>query len=166
MPAIKIGALAPDVSLPSSNGQKFSLRDTLNGGVAVVLAFFKVSCPTCQYAFPFLQRLHAAYSNGKVRVVGVSQDDQTATQNFNRQYNVTFPTLLDDAKRYVASNSYGLINVPSIFLITPDGAVEQTIIGWEKSEFESLNHRLAQICGVPGLKLFKAGENVLEFKAG
>jgi hypothetical protein len=27
----------------------------------VVLAFFKISCPTCQYAFPFLERLHRAY---------------------------------------------------------------------------------------------------------
>jgi peroxiredoxin len=60
MAALAVGAKAPDFELKTLEGRRASLNEELARG-AVVLAFFKVSCPTCQYAFPFLERLHRAY---------------------------------------------------------------------------------------------------------
>lgn len=60
MAALAVGAKAPDFELKTLDGKRVSLNEELARG-AVVLAFFKVSCPTCQYAFPFLERLHRAY---------------------------------------------------------------------------------------------------------
>ena len=51
--------LAPDFTLPTLEGQKVSLKQLLQHG-PVVLAFFKVSCPVCQYAFPLYERLSQA----------------------------------------------------------------------------------------------------------
>ncbi len=62
MAALVVGAKAPDFKLPTLDGRTFSLSEELSRG-AVVLAFFKASCPTCQYAFPFLERLHRAYGD-------------------------------------------------------------------------------------------------------
>jgi len=53
MTALATGTKAPEFELKTLDGKKFSLRDELANG-PVVLAFFKVSCPTCQYTFPFL----------------------------------------------------------------------------------------------------------------
>ena len=39
---------------------------------ATVLAFFKTDCPTCQFAFPFLERLHERFAKSGLRVLGVS----------------------------------------------------------------------------------------------
>jgi len=64
--------------LRTIDGKPFALRDEL-ARRPVVLAFFKVSCPVCQYAFPFLERLYKAYGNKNVALVGVSQDDAKAT---------------------------------------------------------------------------------------
>jgi peroxiredoxin len=62
MAALGTGAKAPDFELKSLHGKRVSLSEELSRG-AVVLAFFKASCPTCQYAFPFLERLHRAYGS-------------------------------------------------------------------------------------------------------
>jgi len=59
--------------------------------------FFKVSCPVCQFTFPFLERLHKRYGGDGVTFLGISQDDARATQNFAKEYGVTFPLLLDES---------------------------------------------------------------------
>jgi peroxiredoxin len=61
MAALTTGTKAPEFELKGLDGKGFSLNDELALG-PVVLAFFKVSCPTCQYALPFFERLHKAYS--------------------------------------------------------------------------------------------------------
>ena len=55
MPALSAGKTAPDFRLKSRDNKEFSLADALTRG-PVLLVFFKVSCPTCQYAFPFYER--------------------------------------------------------------------------------------------------------------
>ena len=52
MAALSPGTPAPDFTLRAMDGKQFSLRDALARG-PVVAAFFKISCPTCQYTFPF-----------------------------------------------------------------------------------------------------------------
>src|SRR5579872_5729324 len=102
MPALATGKRAPDFELKTLDGNQFSLADSLAAG-PVVLAFFKVSCPTCQYAFPFLERLYKAYGNKGITLVGVSQNDSKDTAAFAKQFGVTFPILLDDTNRYPVS---------------------------------------------------------------
>ena len=84
-----------------------------------MLAFFKVSCPVCQYAFPFLERLHKAYGKKGVALVGVSQNDPKETAAFIKEFGVTFPVLLDPHESYPVSNAYGLTNVPTRVLDRP-----------------------------------------------
>jgi peroxiredoxin len=166
MPALEAGVSAPDIKLPSLNGHEFSLEQARKRG-PVVVAFFKVNCPICQLAFPYLERLYKAYSgSGEFTLIGISQNDAADTKDFNRKFGVTFPTLLDDGRKYPASNAYGLTNVPSIFLISPNGEVEFSSVGWSKRDFEQLNRKLAEISGTSPAPLFKPGEQVADFKAG
>ena len=166
MPALEAGVAAPEIQLSSLDGAQFSLDQARKRG-PVVAAFFKVNCPVCQLAFPYLQRIHKAYSEkGKFTLVGVSQNDAGDTKAFNREFGVTFPTLLDDTRKYPASNAYGLTNVPSVFLISPEGDIELSSVGWSKQDMEELNRRVAKISGMAAVPLFKPGENVPDFKPG
>jgi peroxiredoxin len=165
MPAIGAGVRAPEISLLSVEGSKFALTDALTRG-PVVAAFYKVSCPVCQMAFPYIERLFNAYGKtGKVTLVGISQDNAGDTKAFNREFGITFPVVLD-SKGYLVSNAYGLTNVPTVFLISPDGEIERSIVSWSKADMEDLNRKLAEISGVKAAKLFHKGERVAEFKPG
>ena len=166
MPALEAGVAAPEIRLPLADGREFSLNQARKRG-PVVAAFFKVNCPVCQFAFPYLERIYKGYSpNQKFTFVGVSQNDAADTQSFVRQYGITFPILLDDTKKYPASNAYGLTNVPSVFMISSEGEVEFSSVGWSKQEMEELSRRLAEVSGTKPVVLFKPGEQVPDYKPG
>lgn len=165
MTALATGNKAPEFSLRSLDARNFSLPEELARG-PVVLAFFKVSCPTCQYAFPFLQRLYTAYGNKGVTIVGVSQNDAKETAAFVKEFGLTFPVLLDELGKYPVSNAYGLTNVPTLFWIAQDGEIEVSSVGWVKADFEQINRKLADAGKAAPAAIFKPGDDVRDFRAG
>jgi peroxiredoxin len=165
MAALATGKSAPSFDLKTTDGKRFSLSDALLQG-PVVLAFFKVSCPTCQYAFPFYERLHKAYGQNGVTLVGISQNDLTETAAFAKDFGITFPILLDDTRKYPVSNAYGLTNVPTLFWIEPDGEIEVSSVGWVKADFEEINRRMAQAGKTAPAGVFTPGEDIRDFRAG
>ncbi|SRR5712692_3144404 len=165
MAALTPGATALDFTLKTMDGKKFSLQEALTRG-PVVAAFFKVSCPICQYAFPFLERIHKAYGNKNVTIVGVSQNGKKDTAAFVKEYGVTFPVLLDDTDTYPVSNAYGLTNVPTVFWIAEDGEIEISSVGWVRKEIEEINHKAAEATGDGVKAMFRPGEEVSDFRPG
>jgi len=165
MAALAVGTKAPGFELKATDGKRFSLADELARG-PVVLAFFKVSCPTCQYALPFLERLHRAYGQKGVALVGVSQNDAKETAAFIKEFGITFPVLLDDTRSYPASNAYGLTNVPTLFWVAQDGEIEISSVGWLKADFDQINRKMAEAGKAAPAVVFKPGEDVRDFRAG
>jgi peroxiredoxin len=165
MSALTPGTKAPDFALNTTDRGHFVLSEALARS-PVVLAFFKVSCPTCQYAYPFLERLHKAYGENNVSLLGVSQNDAKQTAAFVEEFAITFPVLLDSEDRYPVSNAYGLTNVPTIFWIAQDGEIEISSVGWVKQDFEALNRKVAEAGRTPAAVMFKPGEEVHDFRAG
>jgi peroxiredoxin len=150
------GSPVPDVRLKLLKGGETSLREIAAKGPAL-LAFFKISCPVCQMTFPFLERIHAA---GTLPVIGISQNDERDTRDFNEDFGITFPTLLDDEDGgFPASNAFGISSVPAMFLVEPNGEISHVIEGWRKQEMEFLARKA-------GTALFRQGDNVPEWKAG
>ncbi len=165
MTTLTPGKLAPDFTLPDMEGKSFSIRDSISRG-PVVLAFFKVSCPTCQYAFPYLERLHKA--NPNLTLVGISQNEKKDTAAFLKHFGITFPVLLDDTRTYPVSNNYGLTHVPTIFWIAENGEIEVSSAGWSRQEIEEV-HAKASNSKSPEMAvrpLFLSGEQVADFRAG
>jgi peroxiredoxin len=165
MTALAPGTQAPDFTLPSMDDKPFSLRAALARG-PVLAAFFKISCPTCQYAFPFLQRIHEAHENKAVTIVGISQNTKKDTAAFIKEYGISFPVLLDDTHSYPVCNAYGLTNVPTIFWIAPDGDIEISSVGWVRKEMEEFNQRAAQALSEATKPLFLPEEHIADFRAG
>lgn len=166
MSALVAGVLAPEIELHYLDGRKFSLKEERKKG-PVVAVFFKVSCPVCHMALPYLDRIFKAYAKtGTFTFVGVSQDNAADTKAFNRQFNISFPVVLDPAGKYPASNAYKLTNVPTTFLISPEGEIDFATVSWSKADVDQLNRRLASVSNVAAAQIFQPGENVSEFKPG
>jgi peroxiredoxin len=134
------------------DNKQYSLGEALKVG-PVLAAFFKTSCPVCQFTFPFLERFYRHFKETKARIWAVSQDDRRDTQEFIDEYGLTMPVLLEDVKHnYPTSNAYGLTHVPSIFLIGQNGEVLHSSVGFNKQDLiqivelmvQQLNTHLAQ----------------------
>ena len=165
MTNIVAGNTAPRFSLRALDGSQLVLDKFLERGPAVA-AFFKVSCPVCQFTFPFLERIYKRYGDG-VTFLGISQDDARATKDFAKEFGVTFPMLLDEKQKgYLASNVYGLTNVPTIFLIETDGTVRVSCMGFNKKDLESIAAALAERKRIVPAELFRPDESVPAHKPG
>src|ERR1700689_2884557 len=142
MAALLPGAKAPAFALQSTDGKKLNLADALKKG-PVVAAFFKVSCPTCQFTAPFLERLHENYGGEKFTLWGISQDDAQDTCEFFQEFDAEFPALIDD-HGYPVSNQYGVFQVPPAFLIAPDGHIQEISVGFSKKNLEKIGSAAAK----------------------
>ena len=165
MEALTAGTSAPDFTLNSTDGKPFSLKEAFARG-PVVAAFFKISCPVCQYALPFLERVYKSKGKSNVTFVGISQDNLRDTRIFMEEFGITFPVLLDDTTTYPVSNAYQLTNVPSIFWIAQDGEIEISSVGWSRKDVEKIHRKVVKEAGTKPLPLFQPGEDVRDFRAG
>jgi peroxiredoxin len=166
MAALVTGKLAPDFTLTTTDGKTVNLRELLQRG-PVVLAFFKASCPVCQYAFPLYERIAKAHKDSGATFLGISQNKPTDAKAFAREYGVTFPIGIDDeANRYVVSNAYGLTNVPTLFYIEPSGEIEVSSVGWSKADVDEVNAKLAALRSEKPSVLWRPGESIQEFRSG
>jgi len=155
---VEPGERAPEFSLRGLDGKDHALGEILSRGPAL-LAFFKTTCPVCQLAFPFLDRLHRK-AGASAQFIAISQDNATDTREFLAEFGVSFPALLDeDRKNYPASNAFRISHVPSMFLVEQDGAVSWASNGFSRIELADLGGRL-------GTETFTAADNVPEWKAG
>jgi peroxiredoxin len=164
MEALAAGTAAPPFTLTDMDGKQRSLGEALKRG-PVLLAFFKVSCPVCQFTFPFLERIHQAVKGrDDVQLWGVSQDDARDTRDYAREYGCTFPMLID-ARGYPVSNDYGLTTVPTLFLVKPDGVIQVASVGFDRKDIETAATEFGKIAGKT-ITVFTPRDNVPDFKPG
>jgi peroxiredoxin len=164
MPLLGAGKTAPSFQLASATGDRFSLQEALTRG-PVLLAFFKVSCPTCQFTFPFLQRLYTQLKEQGVQIWGIVQGKSEDSERFASIFRVTFPILIDDSP-YKVSQAYGLSHVPSLFLVKPDSQIEISGDGFCKADLVSIQQSLARSLSSTPPTLFLPMEKIPEFKPG
>jgi peroxiredoxin len=128
-------------------------------GTPILVAFFKISCPVCQFTFPFLERLHQRATTG-FRVLGISQDDKESTREFNEELGITLPMRLEQ-RGFKVSNAYRIDHVPTMFLVSGDSKVLEAETGFSKAFLE----KMAQLAGLEG-PLFLPGERIPAYRPG
>jgi peroxiredoxin len=164
MSTLATGQVAPVFELPGTDGREHSLQAALSRG-PVLASFFKVSCPTCQYTFPFLERLYQQFREQGVQIWGISQDDARNSQGFARDYGLTFPILIDDYP-YRISRQYRVEYVPTLFWIAPDGKIKVVSEGFAKTDLLTIQKSFAQFFSAKPEALFRPNEKVPEYKPG
>ena len=131
MSQLAIGIQAPDFELSTADGRPRRLSEALRQD-PVVLVFYKGSCPTCQFTFPFIQQIYSKVgSTAPWTLWGISEDDPEETRAFARQHGITFDLLIDEYP-YAVSSAYGLQTVPAIFIVQRDGTISLSEYGFSK----------------------------------
>ena len=107
------------------------LSEYAGRGEYVLLDFWASWCGPCIAAFPVMKQLHEAYSNHKLRIIGISIDEdgiswRKAVQKHKLPWLQLRETTASQASKAAASNLYGITGVPTIVLIDPDGKVIST----------------------------------------
>jgi len=160
---------APTIPFLDATGSALTLAELLamTEGLPLLLAFFKVDCPTSRLAWPYVQKLHALYGGTAVRVTGVCQDTAAEGAAFYREHGkATFDLLFDPEPRFAASNAFDVDSVPHLVLLSPGAEVKKTLTGWSRREMEALGRELAEAKGLAARPVVPPADPVKEWQAG
>jgi thiol-disulfide isomerase/thioredoxin len=130
-----------------------------------LLGVFKTTCPTCELAWPYLERIRKLGQGGGLTVLAVSQDDPLTTQRFYANLGISIPTVYD-AEPWPASEALGLTSVPTFLLVGSDGTVRDTAVGFQRHKMEEFADEAARLAGRSAPALFSSNENVPAIKPG
>jgi peroxiredoxin len=163
MTMIQAGALAPHFTLLGLDGREHSLpRDA--AGEPLLLGFFRVSCNTCDVAFPYINRLQAEYLSGW-RLWTISQDDLKRTTAYRDKFEIAAPVLIDAPALHV-SLMYGPPSTPTLFLIAPGGRIDFTLEGFDKTDLNEISRRIAAFIGASPVQIAPADDGNPTMKPG
>lgn len=104
-------------------------------GKVIVLDFWASWCPPCVEEADSLNRLQQDIAARGGVVLGVSEDEDAAYEQFLRNHQVAFPTYRDPTKK--TKESYGTVMIPEVYLIDRQGRLVRKIIGaqnWQSPE--------------------------------
>jgi peroxiredoxin len=151
--ALEPGEVFPQVELETGSGARF-----VHPGTETLYGFFKTTCPTSELAWPHFERIRRI-GEGGLPMFAVSQDSPAETREFNARLGVGLETLYDP-EPWKASAALGLTNVPTFFLVGPDGRIVETAVGFQRPKLEKFARRAGKLAGRPRVRLFPIGEMV------
>lgn len=153
MAALEPGEVFPRIELETETGARF-----VPPGTETLYGFFKTTCPTSELAWPHFDRIRRR-GEGGLRTYAVSQDERAETRAFNARLGVGLETLYDP-KPWKASAALGLTNVPTFFLVGPDGRIRETAVGFVRPKLEEFARRGGGLSGRRPVPLFPIGEPI------
>lgn len=125
----KKGQPAPEFTLNTPDGATVNLKDYQ--GKFLVLNFWATWCGPCKIEMPSLEALYSRFKTQNLDVVAISNDQFGATvvRPYVQAHNITFTVLLDQL--LTVSNKYGVVGLPTTFLIDPKGNIIGVLEGAE-----------------------------------
>jgi hypothetical protein len=141
---------------PAVDGVELGVRPAL-------LWFYKVTCSTSQLAAPKAQALAEAYPGS---VVGVGEDPPQALEAFAEQYATPALRAVPDLEPFPASNAYGIVSVPTMFLVDAEGKIDDVVQSWDREGYNRVSARLAELTGAEYVEISNEIDGLPAFKPG
>ncbi len=117
---------APDFKVKEAKGGKAISLASMKGDI-IVIDFWATWCGPCRKAIPKLNKLQTDMASKGVRVLGISDEDQSTVQKFMGKTEVGY-TLACDKER-ASNKSYLVSALPTLFVIDHNGVVRDVHIG-------------------------------------
>lgn len=118
------GDSAPDFTAQTLLGESIRLTDYR--GKFVLLHFWSTTCGPCRKEMPNIKKIADHYTqDGRLVVVGVCSDEHRETAlNYVEKNQLNWPQVFEIGMwNHQISQRYGIIGIPTIFLIDPDGKI-------------------------------------------
>ena len=136
---VKVGDVAPDFTLSSTDGTEFTL--SAHRGKVVMLQFTASWCGICRGEMPHIEsRIWQAHKDDADFVlVGVDREEpREVVEEYTAKLGTTYPMLLDEKGDVFASYAVRKSGITRNVLIDRDGRIVMLTRRFVEPEFESL----------------------------
>jgi len=126
--APEVGAMAPNFSLQTPDGETFALSDFRGQGVLVNM--WATWCGPCRLEMPAMQAIYEARKDEGFVVLTVNHTDTDtvpAIVDFGEELGLTFPLLVDPGSEI--QKAYQVRAYPSSFFVDRDGVIQTVHFG-------------------------------------
>ena len=126
---VKEGENAPNFTLKNLDGKEISLNQFR--GKHVLINFWATWCGPCKIEMPSLEALYERFKDRNFVLLAISNDmfGANIVKPFVKAHKINFPVLLD--QRLKVSNAFGVVSLPTTFLIDPQGKIIGALFGAE-----------------------------------
>ncbi len=126
------GAKAPEFELADQDGRKHTLKALLADGPLILYFYPADFTPGCTKEACSFRDLHQELMKAKLRVVGVSPQDEASHRRFADEHSLNFPLLADPdkvaVKAYDVDGPLGFGVRRGTYLIGRDGRIEDAVL--------------------------------------
>lgn len=145
--AFELTRYAPDTRPPEFRGRTVeghpvSLAELI--GRVVLLNFWATWCLECRPEMPAMERLHRELGPQGLTVMAVNaREGPSAVRSYAKELGLTFALVLDP--KGDINKMYGVIGIPTTFLIGRDGRAVALAVGpraWESAPARAILHAL------------------------
>ena len=143
--ALEVGQPAPDFKLKGAGvGETLSLSEFR--GQFVYVDFWASWCAPCRVSFPWMNDMQRKFQDKGLRIVAINLDEaditsNAAIKNFLARSPANFKIAFDPAG--VTPKAYGVLGMPTSFLIGKDGKVIFRHAGFKNADRDELETRIA-----------------------
>jgi len=141
--APEIGKLAPVFELTDVNGKKVSLAEYK--GKVILINFWATWCGPCKAEMPSLNNLFLAFKNDGLIVLSISVDSsEKPVQSFLNGKVIAFPVLMDKEQE-VYFDQYGVLGLPTSFIIDREGIIRDKIRGEREWDSQDMKDKIVKL---------------------
>jgi thiol-disulfide isomerase/thioredoxin len=127
----------PETARLSRQAPDFVLQDSAGGGnirlsdyrgKVILLNFWATWCAPCKAEIPLLEEFEHAYASQGLTVIGVSMDESgwSSVRPFMEALKIDYPVVIGSEG---LASRYGLIGLPTTFLVDREGRIAATHVG-------------------------------------
>ena len=137
--ALTVGMQAPDFTLPSTTGKRFTLSQHMKGKACILYFYPKDFTPGCTKEACGFRDAFSFFRNMDIDILGISADTVLSHQKFKEKYELPFELLADVNRKVAKSYQATLPLIGTVrritYLLAKDhkiAAVYKNLFGAEK----------------------------------
>ena len=110
----------------TTEGERVKLSDYVGQGQYALVDFWASWCGPCRREIPTLIEMHKKYKDKGLLVLGVGvwEENHDVHLQAVKELQIPYPQIYDDQNNH-ATSLYGIMGIPQIMLIGPDGVIMQ-----------------------------------------